>query len=242
MNVRVTQAQLQRSVSLSGSVLVWAWVWACVCAVWPVSAALAEDPPRDARIAEAKKCFTDAQAAYTQGELPKARDGFRCAYDIAPSAELAWNLARVHERMGDVAESLRFYELCLAAGPKDEHERKEIERHIAALKALAERQTAQIRDVLPSQAELSAEARAFFMRGVKLYQRRRYDAALAAFTAALRASGAPELRYNLAVTAERLGQRQDALDHYRAYLTALPNAADKATVTARIDTLRANLP
>jgi tetratricopeptide (TPR) repeat protein len=214
-------------------------VWACALQCLAVTHALAEDTAQGARIERARQCFMQGQAAYGRGELDKARDGFRCAYDIAPSPELAWNLGRVYERMGEPAESIRYYRLYLSTAPADARERKDVERRIAKLQALSERQHAGIRAALPSNAELSQEARTFFERGVKLYAHRRYEAALVAFTAALRASGAPELRYNLAVTAERLGQAQDALDHYRAYLAALPNAEDKADVTARIDALRA---
>jgi tetratricopeptide (TPR) repeat protein len=207
-----------------------------------VPSARGDEPKLNAAsVAKAKQCFSDAQAAYERGQLDRARDGFRCAYDIAPSPELAWNLGRVHERMGDATESVRFYELYLAASPKDAPERVDVEQRIVAQQALAERQRAQVRDTLPSNADLSKEARTFFQRGVKLYQQRRYAAALAAFSAALRASNAPELRYNLALTSERLGQLQDALDHYRAYLAAVPNANDHAAITAHVDALRAQL-
>lgn len=202
----------------------------------------AQDAGRGLSVARAKACFETAQQAYAEGKLPAAREGFTCAYELAPSPELAWNLARVYERMGEVSQSIRFYRLYLASTPADARTRKDVEHRVAALEALRQRQSAQVKSELPSEVQLGEEARAFFVRGVKLYRRGRYDAALVAFSAALRLSGAPELRYNLAVTAERLGQLSDALDHYRAYLAARPDADDHAEIQARIDSVRAKLP
>lgn len=45
-----------------------------------------------------------------------------------------------------------------------------------------------------------------------------------------------------ALTSERLRQPGDALDHFRAYLAARPDAEDKADVETRIAALRARLP
>ena len=226
-----------RTSTLRSSLLLAAWACAVLCA--SARSALAEDSAHASELQRAKQCFTQGQAAYKRGAFAEARDGFLCAYELAPSPELAWNLGRVYERVGEAAESIRYYQLYLSMAPNDAREHHAVEQRIAALQALLERQRASIRAALPSSAELNQEARTFFERGVKLYARGRYEAALVAFTAALRASGAPELRYNLAVTAERLGQAQDALDHYRAYLAALPEAEDKAEVAARIDALRA---
>jgi tetratricopeptide (TPR) repeat protein len=144
--------------------------------------------------------------------------------------------------MGDATQGIRYYELYLKSDAAKPAERAEIEKRIAALSELRDRQRAQVKAAPPSQSELGAEARAFFERGVKLYRRGKYDAALVAFSAALSASGAPELHYNLAVTSERLRRPSDALDHFRAYLAARPNAEDRADIEARIAALRAKLP
>ncbi len=199
-------------------------------------------PTHDEELRHAKQCFAAARTAYAAGKLAEARDGFTCAFELAPSPELEWNLARVYERMGDANQGIRFYLLYLDSSALKAEERVSIERRVAALEELRDRQRQQVKGQLPSERELGSEARAFFDRGVKLYHRGNYVAALVAFAAALRASGAPELHYNLAVASERLHKPSDALDHFRAYLAAKPDADDKADVETRIAALRAQLP
>jgi tetratricopeptide (TPR) repeat protein len=187
---------------------------------------------------EARECFKSAQAAYVAGDLSTALTGFKCAYQAAPSPELHWNLARVYERMGEAEESIQHYEAYLAASEVTPKERKQIEARLKALAELRERQRAPIEQTKPTAETLSAEARVFYDRGVKLYRAQQYQGALAAFNAALQMSSAPELHFNLAVVSERLGRGQDAVDHYRAYLAARSNAEDREQVEARIAALQ----
>jgi hypothetical protein len=63
----------------------------------------------------AQHCFERAQAAYFEGRLAEARRGFECAYKQLPSPEMAWNLARVNERMGDVEAGVRYFREYLAS-------------------------------------------------------------------------------------------------------------------------------
>lgn len=186
--------------------------------------------------ATARSCFNAAQEDYFAGRLAEARRGFECAYARLPSAELAWNLARVSERMGDVDEGVRYFRDYLARAQVSARERKQVEARIQALLDLAARQAVPIKSG-DAAGELSQDARKFFERGAKLYRTGHYKAAAAAFSAALQLSDAPELHYNLAVTAERLHQVSEACDHYRAYLAAVPEAPDRAAVEARIESL-----
>jgi tetratricopeptide (TPR) repeat protein len=72
-----------------------------------------------------------------------------------------------------------------------------------------------------------------------MYRRRQYEAAMQAFIAAHRFAPLPEVLYNLAVTAEKLGSRQDAIDYYREYLRSLPeNAPDRGAIEREIRRLR----
>lgn len=194
--------------------------------------------PDTSPLAEATECFRDAHTAYVAGELARALSGFLCAYERAPSPELQWNLARVYDRMGEAEEGIRHYRAYLDAGGASPKERKQTEQRIQALEELKARQLAVLAEPKPSHDALSAEARRFYDRGVKLFSRGQYESAMAAFTAALQMSGAPELHYNLAVSAERLSRFSEASDHYRAYLAADANAADRATIEARIAALR----
>jgi tetratricopeptide (TPR) repeat protein len=198
----------------------------------------AEDPIPDDHAA-ARSCFNAAQEDYFAGRLAEARRGFECAYARLPSAELAWNLARVSERMGDVEQGVRYFRDYLGRAQVSARERKQIEARIQALLDLAARQAVPIKSA-DATGELSQDARKFFERGAKLYRSGHYKAAAAAFSAALQLSDAPELHYNLAVTAERLHQTTEACDHYRAYLAAAPDAPDRVAVVARIESLESD--
>jgi tetratricopeptide (TPR) repeat protein len=187
---------------------------------------------------EARACFQKAQAAYATGDLAAALAGFQCAFQAAPSPELNYNLARVYERMGDADESTRHYRAYLAQTPVTPRERKRIEVRLLALQELRERQRPPLEPTKPSVEAMSAEARSFYDRGVKLYRVKQYAAAQAAFNAALQMSNAPELHFNLAVVAERMNRMQEAVDHYRAYLASRSDAKDRDKIEERIATLQ----
>jgi tetratricopeptide (TPR) repeat protein len=71
-----------------------------------------------------------------------------------------------------------------------------------------------------------------------MFQRRQYEAAMQAFTAALRFAPLPEIYYNMAVTAERLRSYRDAYDYYRDYLRLRPESPDRASIERRMEELR----
>jgi len=74
-----------------------------------------------------------------------------------------------------------------------------------------------------------------------MFRRRRYDAALTAFTAAYRFSPLPEVIYNLAIVSERTDHLQDAIDYYREYLRAVPTDPDRASIEQTITELEGRL-
>jgi len=223
-------------------------------AVAPSPPVKAPEPARDApapapaqpvvrakATAEARTCFQRAQTAYVAGDLANALEGFLCAYRAAPSPELHFNLGRVYERMGEADEGIRHYQAYLDNSNTAQispRERKQIEARLQGLRELRERQRAPLQEAKLTADALSAEARIFYDRGVKLYRSRDYSAALAAFSAALQMSSAPELHFNLAVVSERLNRTREAVDHYRAYLAARPRAADRELVVERIELLQ----
>lgn len=193
--------------------------------------------PASGALDAARACFRSAQAAYAAADLAAALEGFQCAHRLAPSPELHWNLARVYERMGEADQGILHYRAFLDSAKVARRERRQVEARIAALVELRSRRIASHTVPMPTPDALSAEARTFYERAVKLFGLRQYQAALAAFTAALRMSGAPELHFNLAVTSERLGRLRDARDHFRAYLDARGDAVDRAAIEARIRAL-----
>lgn len=189
-------------------------------------------------VARAQQLFVQGLAAYEAGRLDEAARLLREADTLVPSPELAFNIARVYERMGDADQAIRFFERYLREGQPSETERADVTRRIEAMRALAARHREQVMALPPSDDEMTAEARTFFERGLTMFRRRRYDAALQAFTAAYRFAPLPEVVYNLAVASERTGHNQDAIDYYREYLRARPQDPDRASIERHIEELR----
>jgi tetratricopeptide (TPR) repeat protein len=202
----------------------------------PLSSASAQD---DAAMARARDLFTRGVAAYEAGRLDEAADLLSQADAIIPSAALAYNLGRVNERMGRVDDAVRYYRRYLRDAAPDDAERAAVEGRISALAELERRHRDAVMTLPPSTDEMTAEAQRFFERGVAMFRRRRYDAALAAFTAAYRFAPLPEVIYNLAVASERTEHLGDAVDYYREYLRARPDDPDRANIERTIRDLTA---
>jgi len=197
----------------------------------------AADRSRD--VQQARAHFERGQRAYTEGKLEAARAAFVRAYALLPTPELSFNLGRVYERLGQARQAIAHYERYLREAGQDAHDRAQVEQRLASLKAAGTRLRIMLKQPPPTSDELRAEARRFFKRGARLYARGQYRGALAAFTAAHSLSKVPELYFNLALTSQRLDATRDAIDYYRAYLSAVPQAADRETVKTEIARLRA---
>lgn len=204
----------------------------------------------------ARAHFEEAQRAYTAGDFPRAAQEFSLAYDLHPSPEVAFNVARVSERAGDLDVAIRFYELYLRTATLPEADAATARATLERLRLERERRANQIQ-VRATSAEIAGEARTFFERGVRLFRRKNYRAALVAFEAAYsmaRAANArvPELHYNMAVTLERLAGKTrdrcqrvellhraaDTYENYRLDSQGL-SARELETVRAQVRTLRA---
>lgn len=189
--------------------------------------------------ARARDLFVRGVRAYEAGRLDEAADLLGQADALVPSAELAFNLGRVHERMGRVEEAVRYYQRYLRDAAPDDAVRADVEARIAALDDLSRRHREAVMSLPPSTDEMTAEAQRFFERGVAMFRRRRYDAALAAFTAAYRFAPLPEVIYNLAIASERTEHYGDAVDYYREYLRARPDDPDRPSIERTIRELSA---
>lgn len=198
--------------------------------------------PTPAQIERARTLFVEGSQHYAAGRLGQALERFLGAWRIVPSPDLAYNVARTHDRMGDAQHAIEFYRHYLSQAAPDAAERAEVEGRIRDLEAMAQRQRDQIRRLPPSNTQLAQEARTFFERGIRMFQRRQYEAAMAAFTAAYnftRPNPPAEVVYNLGMTAERLERLQDAIDYYREYARMLPReSAERRRVTAHVAELR----
>lgn len=206
-----------------------------------VSAEAQRRDPSAAEIERARQLFVEGTEHYQAGRLNEALERFLAAWRIVPGPELAYNVARTYERMADAQHAVEFYRHYLRQAASDAAERQDVERRIGELESIARRQREQIIALPPSEDELTQEARTFFERGVTMFRRRRYDAAMAAFTAAYNFARLPEVIYNLAVTAERLGRTQDAIDYFREYARTLPrDSVERPLIDRRVEQLRAS--
>jgi tetratricopeptide (TPR) repeat protein len=79
-----------------------------------------------------------------------------------------------------------------------------------------------------------AEARALFNAGQVAYADARFEAALDYFQRAYELSGRAGLLFNVASAAERVRKDELALQAYRKYLEALPNADNRRFVEGRV--------
>ncbi len=199
--------------------------------------ALAQTEPA---VARAQSLFAQGVAAYEAGRLDEAARLLTEADALVHSAALSFNLGRVYERMGEPVEGIRWFERYLRESGVEGAERADIEARIAALRALERRMREQVMTLPPTSDELTAEARAFFERGLAMFRRRRYDAALQAFTAAYGFARLPEVIYDLAVASERTGRRDDAIDFYREYLRARPDDPARVAIERHVEALRAS--
>ena len=115
---------------------------------------------------------------------------------------------------------------------------EQLERRMVSLEQLRLRRDEQVFTAAPSDDALSREGKVFFERGVVMFKRGKYGAAMQAFTAAMRFAPLPEMYYNLGVTAEKLSQRKDAALYFEEYLRLRPRTSDRKMVEARIAKLR----
>ncbi|MGF1469210.1 MAG: hypothetical protein ACFCGT_24050, partial [Sandaracinaceae bacterium] len=202
--------------------------------------AVGQEPAAPATLERARALFVEGTEHYAEGSLNEALEAFLSAWRLVPSPALAYNVGRLYERMGEARQGILFYRRYLERAAPDAAERAEVEARIAELEAMEQRQREGVIALPPSRDELTQEARRFFLVGVSMYRRQDYQAAQQAFMAAYTFARLPEVTYNLAVTAERLGQTRDAVDFYREYARTLPReSAERALVEARVRQLRA---
>lgn len=80
-------------------------------------------------------------------------------------------------------------------------------------------------------------ARALYEKGAKAYAERRYYEAASFFLDTNRIYPTPQLAFNVGKAYDKAGHATGALRHYREYLRSVPDAPDRAEVSARIQAL-----
>jgi tetratricopeptide (TPR) repeat protein len=203
--------------------------------------------PVDASVAPADAApgadglYRDAVAAAERNDFAEAARLFGAAYDAAPSLEMAFNAFRMSERSASVDDAARWYDRVIARSPTAAM-RADLDQRMGSLRDFARRRREDIARPPPGTDALARESVTFFNRGVALYQRRQYAAALRAFEASLRYmqsthNEVAELFFNLAVAHEHVGHRAEAVAAFREYLSRRPDTPDRAGVERRIRTL-----
>lgn len=88
---------------------------------------------------------------------------------------------------------------------------------------------------------LDREARALYEAATIAFEEARYESAAESFARAYALTGRPELLFNQASCAERLRRDREAIDFYRRYLEAIPDASNRDYVERRVHTLEATI-
>jgi tetratricopeptide (TPR) repeat protein len=88
-----------------------------------------------------------------------------------------------------------------------------------------------------SEGDIPPDAKEKYEEGKASFEAGDFDVAIVAFTKAYNLSGEPNLLFNLAACAERLGDAQRAIAYYMVYLEEMPDAEDAASVRERVKQL-----
>lgn len=82
-----------------------------------------------------------------------------------------------------------------------------------------------------------AQARQAYQRGKQLFDAGDYTGAIGEFERAQGLAPSPVLDFNIGLAHDRLGHAREAVDSYRRYLRAVPDASNKSAVESRIAAL-----
>ena len=168
------------------------------------------------------------RAFYEARNYVAALEAFRTAFQDTPTAALAYNTARCHERLSQWAEAIEWYEKYteLEVDPRD---RADVLDKIDLLKTR----------LGPAAGIEPYEAR--MISGKRAYSRGDFEGAIEDFKAAFDARPEAAALYNIAKSYEKMARYEDALDFYGQYLEIAINAPDRADVEAIMDRIRRDL-
>lgn len=179
--------------------------------------------------------FSQATTAFARNDFTEAARAFRQLYDQSPSVDMAYNLARVYERIGESTDAINYFQRVLQGDPPpSDGQRTDIEARIARLRAYEARRAAGIAAAPATSDELNQEGVAWFNRGVRFFQRGQFSSALQAFEQASRYLQSAELDFNLGMTYERLRNYPRALEYLRQYLETIRGTPEEIPIQRRI--------
>ena len=108
----------------------------------PAATAPEAELAREERIAAAERLAEDAFAAYQQQQYQRAIELYQQAWAAAPSADIAFNIARIYDRgLQDRRNAIEHYQRCVAAPKVSPERRLAAERRMAELQAELDRES-----------------------------------------------------------------------------------------------------
>ncbi|MDO9020245.1 MAG: tetratricopeptide repeat protein [Deltaproteobacteria bacterium] len=200
------------------------------------------DGARSRPMSAAQRRYEEGMTAAGRHDWTVAAAAFSDAYDLEPSAELAFNTGRMYEHLADFERAGEWYQRVLSGTPSPAV-RAQVTTRLAAVQRDAQRRRDGIAQASPDDDALNAEASVWFNRGLLFFRRHRWREALRAFETANQfvqtaGTNVAELMFNLGVTHERLGHRAEAEAAFRSYLASRPESPDRAEIEQRIQRLR----
>lgn len=186
------------------------------------------------RLSRAKTLFVNGQQAYLDGKLKEALQMFYEAHYLVPSAELAYNIGHISEQLGDLESAVRFLRLYLSRKKHPAKDYQEVEQRLNQLQKMIGKKNQQL---ITSSSQLIDSARSYFKLGVQMFQQGRYQVALVSFKIAQQRQQLPEITYNIALSFERLGQKHEAVQYYRAYLKTVGHEIKQKETAKKINGL-----
>ena len=194
---------------------------ACTGSVWQAAS------PTDAQRRDARDMAQAARQSAILGDAAAALSQLRGAAGLDPTdPNLAYELARAYENAGVLPSAAAEYCRFLSLAPNS-NEAADVRTHVATL--------------VPPKPDtvVTIEGNAF-NRGTEAYDKGQLPEADAFFGTVIKIdSTSADAYYNRAVVRAMQERRDDAADDYEHYLRIRPEAADRAVVVSRINTLRA---
>jgi tetratricopeptide (TPR) repeat protein len=186
--------------------------------------------PTDAQKKKARDLAMNGRQAAMLGDSAAAFAQMREASQLDPTdADLAYQLARAYETASDGERAAKEYCRFLAIAP-NAPEAGEARGRVAALAP-------------PTKSGEPTVASTAFGAAVAAYDRKQLGEAASKFAVAITAEPTwADSYYDRAIVLAAQGDQQRALSDFEEYLRLKPQAADRAQVVARIETLRRRPP
>ena len=148
-----------------------------------------------------------------QGVFDRALEEFQSAEAFEPKPEITQHIGECQEALGQLADAIASYKKYLTDSP-GAADGEQVKKHITELEGAAHAEN-----------------------GRKLAEQKKWSEAVPEFQAAIATKPEPKLYYELGNAQENKGDTKGAIETYKLYLKASPDAADAGEIEARIKVL-----